>query len=182
MTESEAQNRIAKLLLADAKRMAILRAVANLNLPDCYVAAGFLRNLVWDNLHESTGTPLNDVDVIFFENALTISEEQQKQQLATQMPEYDFDVKNQARMHLKHDHQPYKNSRDAMSYWVELETAVGVRLNKQGDFDYAAPFELALLFDGNITPNPARPTHLFTERMSKKNWLQLWPQLEVKYG
>ena len=42
--------RLRALLLADARRPALLRAVAALALPDCWIAAGFVRNAVWDHL------------------------------------------------------------------------------------------------------------------------------------
>ncbi|MEF1187336.1 nucleotidyltransferase family protein, partial [Vibrio sinaloensis] len=43
--------------------MAILRLVSTFNLPQGCVAAGFVRNLVWDTLHHHTNsTSLNDID------------------------------------------------------------------------------------------------------------------------
>ncbi|ERM53656.1 hypothetical protein P780_16015, partial [Vibrio mimicus CAIM 1882] len=42
--------------------------VYQLELPQCYIAAGFVRNLVWDSLHRNVKlTQLNDIDVIFFD-------------------------------------------------------------------------------------------------------------------
>lgn len=49
--------------------MQLLTAVASLALPDCYVAAGCVRSLVWDHLYGYKRTPLNDVDVVFFDRA-----------------------------------------------------------------------------------------------------------------
>jgi len=59
-----------ELIRADAWRMQCLAAVAALDLPDSYVGAGFLRNAIWDLLHEKHArTPLNDVDVVYFDSA-----------------------------------------------------------------------------------------------------------------
>lgn len=44
------RQRIVELIEADALRMRALRAVRTLDLPDWLIAAGFVRNLVWDNL------------------------------------------------------------------------------------------------------------------------------------
>lgn len=44
-------NQIAALIEQDPLRTKILECVAQLDLPQCYVAAGFVRNLVWDHLH-----------------------------------------------------------------------------------------------------------------------------------
>jgi hypothetical protein len=37
-----------------------------LNIQDGYIAAGFVRNLVWDKLHHIESQPLNDIDVIYW--------------------------------------------------------------------------------------------------------------------
>ena len=58
---------ISRLLKASTTHHEALRIVAALDLPDCWIAAGFVRNLVWDHLHGiSPPTPLNDIDVIYF--------------------------------------------------------------------------------------------------------------------
>tara|TARA_R110002167_G_scaffold302670_1_gene506967 strand:- start:258 stop:437 length:180 start_codon:yes stop_codon:yes gene_type:complete len=58
-------NRIIRLIGHDNVHVKALKNVASLSLPQCYIAAGFIRNLVWDSLHgKQIPTPLNDVDVI----------------------------------------------------------------------------------------------------------------------
>jgi hypothetical protein len=39
------------LIASDDRRMRVLHAVRDLGLPDCWVAAGFVRTRVWDHLH-----------------------------------------------------------------------------------------------------------------------------------
>lgn len=52
-------------LSSDPERMEALSIAARLELPDWCLAAGFLRNLVWDKLHGfSSATALNDIDLI----------------------------------------------------------------------------------------------------------------------
>ncbi|WP_394213024.1 nucleotidyltransferase family protein [Enterovibrio calviensis] len=42
-------------------RVKAINCVHNRNLAHCFLAAGFVRNLVWDHLHqEAVPTPLND--------------------------------------------------------------------------------------------------------------------------
>ncbi len=55
---------IQSLIQSDPERLNVLRAVASLDLPDCYVAAGFVRNMVWDYLRSSEHTLPNDIDGI----------------------------------------------------------------------------------------------------------------------
>ncbi|MBF4328231.1 nitrate reductase, partial [Vibrio anguillarum] len=61
-------DKIVELIKEDPIRVEALYHVSQLGLPQCYIAAGFVRNLVWDSLHDfNEPTPLNDVDVIYFE-------------------------------------------------------------------------------------------------------------------
>jgi len=59
------EQRIIQLIKSDELRMKALRLVASLHLPDWLIAAGFVRNAVWDSLLDVT-TPLNDIDVIYY--------------------------------------------------------------------------------------------------------------------
>ena len=52
------------LIASDDRRMQVLRIVRGLGLPDCWVAAGFVRNCVWDHAHGRAWSPLpQDVQV-----------------------------------------------------------------------------------------------------------------------
>lgn len=46
-----AHGKIVELIKRDPIRTKALHHVSRLNLPQCYIAAGFVRNLVWDSLH-----------------------------------------------------------------------------------------------------------------------------------
>ena len=164
-------------------RLRALQCARQLNLPQCYLAAGFVRNLVWDHLHGySEPTPLNDVDVVYFDpdeddpNQYLLYE----RQLTQMLPLFNWQVRNQALMHLRNGDNPYSDTLDAMSYWPEKETAVGVRLNSRGEYECIAAFGFESLFALQLTPNPKRPLSLFTERVNGKNWLSHWPKLQVK--
>ena len=158
--------------------MRLLRAVASLALPDCYIAAGFVRNMVWDHLHGYAPTQLNDVDVICFDPANAVSP-RVTEPLYLQEPSVRWEVKNQATMHTRNHDPPYTNSAGAMRYWPEKETAVGVRLKSSGAIEVAAPFGLDSLFAGCISHNPKRSKSLFLERVAEKQWLETWPLLRL---
>ncbi len=106
--------------------MRALNCVYDLNLPHGYIAAGFVRNLIWDHLHEfDSPSQLNDVDVIFFDRDETnfdISIEYEKY-LSKKIPELNWQVRNQVIMHERNEDPPYEDVVDAMSYWPEKETA-----------------------------------------------------------
>ncbi|WP_404972774.1 nucleotidyltransferase family protein [Vibrio campbellii] len=162
--------------------MKAMECARSLALPDCYIAAGFVRNLVWDHLHHKPQpTPLNDLDIVYFDpneiddKAALIYEAQ----LTAMMPEFNWQVRNQANMHLRNGDKPYQNTLDAMSYWPEKETAVAARLNEKNQIECISAFGIESLFEGQITYNPKRTLTLFQSRVESKNWLITWPQLRV---
>ena len=83
-------------------------------------------------------------------------------------------------MHMRNDDGPYHSTSDAMSYWVEVETAVGVRLATNGLFELVAPFGIESLFEYTVTINDKRRKHDdFIARIQSKRWLQHWPMLKI---
>lgn len=178
-SESEAQQQISQWLQEDPFRMQVLRAVQALNLPQGFVAAGFLRNLVWDRLHQKSFSELNDIDIIYFDTEHSEDEKRALLLLQQQLPQISWDVKNQARMHVKHHHQPYSGCAEAMANWPEKETAIGVRLNQQQQLEFIAPWGLSFLFELKISWNQARPLGLFQQRVNEKRWLSRWPRLSL---
>lgn len=166
---------------SDPWRMQALHSVSELGLDDWCIAAGFVRNLAWDHLHGYTRpTPLNDLDVIYFdaENITRDSDTEFEQRLLAAVP-YPWSVKNQARMHARNGDKPYRDTAHAMSYWVELETAVGASLDGN-NVQLVAPFGLEPLFRNTITINSwkEKPGD-FHRRICEKRWLELWPRLRV---
>ncbi|WP_299695830.1 nucleotidyltransferase family protein [uncultured Vibrio sp.] len=175
-------DRIVELIKQDPVRVKALECVSKLGLPQCYIAAGFVRNLVWDALHGfNVATPLNDADVIYFdpdEND-TKAYLQYESQLKKLMPEVNWQVRNQALMHIRNGDLPYKSSLDAMSYWPEQETAVAVRLVAPDSYECIAAFGYESLFDYCVTHNPKRSRETFENRVNSKGWLVRWSSLRT---
>lgn len=166
----------------DPVRMEALTIAAAQKLPGWCLAAGFVRNLVWDKLHDfSSSTPLNDIDLIYFDQQ-DMSDARDREiegelRAASKLP---WSVKNQARMHERNRDRPYTSTEDAMSFWVEVETAVGASMADDGEVIIVAPFGVKPLFDLSITLNPKRPKRAdFEARICNKQWLQTWPRLVV---
>ena len=174
--------RIKEWIKTDIERSKALEFASGLGLKDWCLAAGFVRNLVWDRLHgNELSTALNDIDLIYF-NANDSSEQTDRhhEQYLKSLSHYPWSVKNQARMHITNMDCPYLSTADAMSYWVELETAIGVRLSKNNDLELVAPFGLGSLFENTITiNNKRRKTKEFKARIKDKKWLEHWPNLKI---
>ncbi|PTP83124.1 nucleotidyltransferase family protein [Vibrio splendidus] len=178
-------NSIVTLIKQDPLRIQVLDCVAQLDLPQCYVAAGFVRNLVWDHLHDfDSPTPLNDIDVIYFDTIDTSYESDLRYEalLKQRLPELNWQVRNQAYMHTRNGDEPYQGSLDAMSYWPEKETAVAVKQSLNGDIECISSFGLESLFDLQITPNPKRNRDIFDQRVQSKNWLTQWSKLTISHS
>jgi hypothetical protein len=169
---------LSELMQSDNLRMSLLSTVSAMNLPDCYIAAGFVRNRVWDYLHGFSGTALNDVDVIYFSQSV-IDERPALAQLSGAHPEINWQLKNQAYMHVRNGDQPYLNCIHAMEHWPEIETAMGVRLD-QGELVFVSPFNISTIFDGRITHNKKRSQSIFIKRIKQKRWLDIWPKLKIR--
>ncbi len=183
---------ICELIQRDVFRMQILNTVAELHLSDWWIGAGFVRNAVWDYLlSKDVSTPLNDVDVIYFDPhdipdgemnvKSTSSEDTYEKQLRDVMPLVKWSVKNQARMHLLHNDEPYSSSEDALSHWVETATCVGIKLDQTSNLKIIAPYGIDDLVSLRVRPTEYFKNNLdeFYRRIEKKNWLSLWPKLVV---
>ncbi|MCC3860418.1 nucleotidyltransferase family protein [Pseudemcibacter aquimaris] len=179
MQDQQGKLQIIKWINEDPLRREALDVASRLSLPDWCLAAGFVRNLVWDKLHEyAEATPLNDIDLIYFDPDFKHSETEIEDQLKSVLG-LPWSVKNQARMHIRNGDQPYKSTSDAMSYWVEVETAVGATV-RNGECDIIAPFGIAALFQNTVTINTKRPKpDDFDSRLKSKGWLEIWPKLKV---
>ncbi len=175
----------ADLIRADAWRMECLAAARSIALPDWLIVAGFVRNLVWDHLHRrQVRTLLTDVDLAFFDaaNLSTERERQVEAELRKLNPDIGWQVRNQARMHLRNGHAQYADTSDAISYFPELATCVGVSLADDGRLDIVAPHGIAHCWGLAIQANPASgyPDALIRSRAAEKRWLDLWPDLHLQ--
>ena len=164
-----------------------LRALRHLNLPQGYIAAGFVRNLVWDIGHGyKKPTPLNDIDVIYFDPANTeeAQEKSYETALSGAMPGLPWSVKNQARMHVKNGDAPYETIEDALCHWCETPTPIGARLDENDHIQVIAPLGVSDLVNLECRAPPfarSKPAKMdnYRERILSKNWAGLWPKLKL---
>lgn len=160
-----------------------MKVVRALEIPNAYIAAGYVRNLVWDLLHDYTvRTTLDDVDIVYFD-LLDLSEETEKELegiLKSRSNKYKWSVKNQARMHHSKNDNQYASVEDAMKRWPETATAVGIRLDKQDNIEILAPHGLVDLFNLKIRQSPYFADRvLFMQRIENKQWLIKWPLVQI---
>ena len=86
--------------------MIILTIIRNLELTDSWLAAGSVRNFIWNLLSDKS--PFDhetDVDVIFFDPDISYEETLSlEKKLREDFPQYQWELKNQVYMH---QHSPH---------------------------------------------------------------------------
>jgi hypothetical protein len=178
---TEAMSLIADIIAQDPVGMEQLRAVRALGLSDWCIAAGFVRNRVWDHLHGiEPPRPTNDIDVLYYD-ATDLSKEPEQafeRRLDAQLPA-PWQVRNQARMHVWKGLPQHKNTADAMIYWLETVTAVGVRLEADDSLTVIAPHGIDDLVTLCCRPTAFGRTRRdeYEERIAQKRWRDLWPKV-----
>lgn len=177
---------ILKLIENDPWMMNVLSVAKSVALPDWMIGAGFVRNKVWDFLHgyNNKEVPTSDIDLIFYDPT-DVSEEKEEllNRLLQEKLNINWSVKNQARMHLKHNKtKPYKNTEEALAEWVEIPTCVAVRLEENGTLKLFAPHGIDDLVNLVVRPTLSQTNNLelFWERIKSKEWEKKWPKLIIK--
>lgn len=178
-------SRLAALLRADPIAMRVLHAVQQAGPAGAFVAAGFIRNRVWDSLYaENRAHSDVDIDVVYFDSEHTgkDTEHQFELQLDDFLPTGIWQVRNQARMHSFGGHMPFKNLSHGLMHWAETATTVGARLDLKNELEFIAPFGFEDLWAHvlRITPIMKQTDpEGFDARLSRKGWLARWPKLTV---
>lgn len=130
------ESRLRGIIDADPRRRSALKAVRGLRLPDCWIGAGFIRTAVWDSLLDRPSARPCDVDVVWFDSrrACPLRDAVLQTRLSRSMPELDWSLKNQSRMHQRNGDDAYTSSFDAVKRWPETATAVALRpaVRRQG--------------------------------------------------
>lgn len=172
---------IAGFIARQPPMIEILRTVEALDLPDCWVGAGFVRNAVWDALHDRPWSPsYGDVDVVYFDacSSGASRDTEFETELKRAMPRAPWSVKNQARMHAANGDPPYADTADALRHWPETCTAVAIR-SVDARIEVLAPFGVSDLVRLIVKPTPAfaGKLGLYRTRVAEKQWAQRWPGL-----
>ncbi len=168
--------------------MDALYTVARTLPADACIAAGAIRDTVWDTLTgRSARDPNSDVDVVYYSKAEL---ENDPPELAARLrqanPGLHWEVTNQAIVHLYNQRArgvrllPNRSLADGLRTWPETATAVGVRLLPNMTLDVVAPLGLDDLFALRLRHNPLQtPVEIFQSRVTSKRWRQRWPELQL---
>ena len=191
-TESTSEQKLKRIIFEDTWFMTILIAARECNLPDWFIGAGIVRNLVWDYLHGYIKhTAVADVDVAYFDpNDLSQNRDQEaQQQLHNRLPGIPWEATNQAAVHLwyaqifGYEVEPVYSTNEAIGTWPETVTSIGVRLQGNNELLIVAPFGLEDLFQMVLRRNPRRVSlEQYRCRYQEKKVHEKWPRVTIIDG
>jgi hypothetical protein len=181
---------MASAFTTDVTRNAVNRVILarwhHLDLPNAWLVAGCLFQTVWNlqaGLTPESG--IKDYDIFYFDptNLSETAEAEVQARTASLLGDLGvtIEVTNQARVHLwypayfGHEYPELASAEDGIGRFLVRETCVGVRPG-----ECHAPFGLAGLYAGTLTPNPATPyPELFARKVAsykeRWDWLNIVP-------
>lgn len=185
------EDRLIEILHGNDWFMSVLQAVRDVHAPDAAVAAGAIRNVVWDHVHGySKPTPVRDIDVPFFDPKDLSSDRDRfiEDALRKLRPDVTWDAKNQARVHLWYEDkfgkriEPISSLRDGVGRNPETANSVAVRLRDDKSLEVIAPCGLDDLLNMVLRRNRRQASYeYFLQRLREKRIQQTWPQVTVVY-
>jgi hypothetical protein len=176
------QDELAEFLGQQPHIVKLLTIVQGLAIEDCWVAAGLIRNAVWNHLHGLPTEPVpgSDVDIVYCDarDASLARDLAIEGCLRTEHPDVPWCVHNQARMHAVNGDLPYCDVADAIRCWPETATAIAARIDG-GHVKILAPHGIKDLVGLIVRPTStcARKKRAYRRRIAEKDWRQRWPKL-----
>lgn len=177
-----------QLIRASPWHVDVLRAVRASGLPDAWVGAGVLRDLVWGSRFGSgfIAGEVRDVDVPYFDPG-DLSRAADDRATAALPAGFPWEAKNQAAVHTWYAEKfggppvpPFASIAEAIATWPEFHTCVAVRLGAHDEIEICAPYGLDDLMNGVWRPNPRRITaERSAERLARQRPTRRWPGVRV---
>ncbi|MGO8958618.1 MAG: nucleotidyltransferase family protein [Streptosporangiaceae bacterium] len=167
-----------------------LSAVAASGLPDAWIGAGVIRDVVWGQRHGGFDpADVKDIDVAFFDPAcLSRMCDQAAQETLTGLTDLPWEATNQAAVHTWYHEYfggspvlPFASVHDAVATWPETATCVAVReLPGSDQLEMCAPHGLADLLGGIWRSNLVRVTPaLSMARLARQRVRARWPGVTI---
>ncbi|MGC5383363.1 nucleotidyltransferase family protein [Micromonospora chalcea] len=168
-----------------------LGVVRDCGLPDAWIGAGVIRDLVWGERygHGFDPSSVRDVDVVFLDPAdlSRDNDDRATRRLVAGWSDPPWEAKNQAAVHTWYPAKfgggpvtPLRTVADAVATWPEYATAVAVRLDTYDEIAVCAPHGLDDLLDGVWRRNPTRVSpEVSRQRLARHRPAERWPGVRV---
>ena len=175
------------LLRAEPWLCRALAAVAASGLPDAWIGAGVLRDVVWGQRHGGFNpAEVNDIDVAFFDpGCLSRERDLQAQEALAGLAELPWEATNQAAVHTWYHAYfggspvpPFASVHEAVATWPETATCVAVRQRPGdgGSWKCARRTASPTCWAGSGGPTSVRVTpDISTARLARQRVRARWP-------
>jgi uncharacterized protein len=175
-------------LRREAWLLRALTAAAASGLPDAWVGAGAIMDVVWGQLHGGfEPSDVADIDVAYFDPGdLSRARDRAAQAALAERADLPWEATNQAAVHTWYHQyfggpavQAFASVHEAVATWPETATCVAVRL-ASGGFEVCAPHGLGDLLAGLWRVNPVRVTAATSAaRLARQRDRRWWPAVTV---
>jgi hypothetical protein len=179
------------IVRASPRLMRVMTTLCDLGLPDWRIGSGAVFQTVWNAL---TGRDpdygIRDYDALYYDpDTSWDAEDAHIRRVAAAFPPdlaAKVEVRNQARVHLWFEQKfgtpygPVASTDEALARFLTPANALGVRLERDGRIDVAAPFGLADCFAMRLRPNPTRWFNAANYAMIIKGLKARWPEVVVE--
>jgi hypothetical protein len=175
-----------EIIRGEAWLLGVLDRAREEHLPDWFVGAGAILDVVWDTRFGNgfDRSLVKDVDLVYFDPT-DLSKDAERAIEARLGPAWD--VTNQAAVHTWFHTkfggdpvEPLTSSEAGIATWPERATCVGARLEDDDTITIAAPHGLDDLLDGVWRSNPVRVSpEEARRRFDRKQVGKRWPSVRV---
>ena len=186
--QSDLRARFLDIVLGNETIRVLTDRLANLDLPDPYLAAGCLSQTVWNHV---SGFPpahgITDYDVLYcdLDELSWEGEDRIIRRCASAFADLcvDVQVRNQARVHLWYpvkfgvSHQPLRSAREGIDSFLHCCSALGLRKTPAG-YEVYAPFGFDDVFGMIVRPNYLHDLPGQYEEKADR-WRRTWPSVAV---
>ena len=164
-------------ILEDEKRLAALRLVRDLRLPEGAVAGDFVRCAVFDLLHgHPESTQLRSIDVVYFdpERPDPAVDASIEGELVAASPRRPWTVRNLAAAR-----PGAPDLAVALDVYLDTASAVAVRLDEREGLEVLAPFGLEDLTQGRVRPTHPGRAPALRRKLAGERWVRRYPRLDL---
>lgn len=188
--DADAARSVADVLRRNDWVMRALGAVDRSGLPDAWIGAGAIRDVVWGKRYgRFDPSDVRDIDVAYFDPAdLSRERDRAAQQTLADLADLPWEATNQAAVHTwYHDYfggspvEALGSVHDAVATWPETATCVAVRLaSTNAGIEVCAPHGLDDLLGGVWRPNTVRVTpEVSAARLARQRVRARWPGVTI---
>lgn len=188
--DADAASAVVEVLRRNGWIMRALDTVEHCGLPDAWIGAGAVRDVVWgERCGSFHPADVRDIDVAYFDPAdLTRERDLAAQQALLNLADLPWEATNQAAVHTWYQDyfggppvEAFGSVHDAVATWPETATCVAVRLAGAGtDIEVCAPLGLDDLLGGVWRVNPVRVApEVSVARLTRQRVRTRWPRVTI---